>query len=52
MARKIVDELPDARVIRTGNAFSNAHMLAINDAMGFEVTSVTTRWELSLKARA
>lgn len=49
MARKIVDELPDVRVIRTGNAFSNAHMLAINDAMGFEVTSITTTWELSVK---
>ena len=50
MARKIVDEIPEARVIRTGNAFSNAHMLAINDAMGFRVTSVTTTWELSVEA--
>jgi mycothiol synthase len=50
MARKIVDELPHARVIRTGNAFSNAHMLAINDAMGFRETSVTTTWEVSVEA--
>lgn len=49
MARKIIDELPAARVIRTGNAFSNTHMLAINDAMGFAVTSVTTTWELNVK---
>lgn len=49
MARKIVDELPEARVIRTGNAFSNAHMLAINDAMGFHVTSTTSTWELAVE---
>jgi predicted acetyltransferase len=49
MARKIVDEVPEARIIRTGNAFSNAHMLAINDAMGFTVSSVTTTWELPVK---
>lgn len=48
MARKIVDELPEARVIRTGNAFSNEHMLAINDAMGFAVTSITSTWELAV----
>lgn len=50
MARKIVDEVPEARIVRTGNAFSNAHMLAINDAMGFAVTSVTTTWELPVEA--
>ena len=46
MARKVIDDVPEARIIRTGNAFSNAHMLAINDAMGFRETSVTTTWEL------
>ena len=49
MVRKIIDELPEARIIRTGNAFSNAHMLAINDTMGFVVTSTTTTWELSVE---
>ena len=49
VARKIIDELPAARVIRTANAFSNTHMLAINDAMGFEVTTVTTTWELPVE---
>ena len=48
MARRIVDHASAVRVIRTGNAFSNAHMLAINDAMGFEVTQVTTTWELPI----
>ena len=37
-ARMLLDllaELPEAREVRTENAHSNAHMLAINDAMGF-----------------
>lgn len=35
MLLKIMDELPDTGFIETGNATSNAPMLAINDAIGF-----------------
>ena len=35
MYHHIVDELPGATLIETGNADSNAPMLSLNDAMGF-----------------
>jgi mycothiol synthase len=41
-------ERPDVRRVRTGNAFSNAPMLAINDALGFRVVSTRTEWQLRL----
>jgi mycothiol synthase len=44
MLERIRSERPTIRRVRTGNAFSNAPMLAINDALGFEVTSSTTDW--------
>jgi hypothetical protein len=31
--------------VRTGNAFSNKPMLAINDALGFNVVEVLTEWQ-------
>jgi hypothetical protein len=36
---------PAVERIRTGNAFSNAPMLAINDALGFIVVSTRTEWQ-------
>jgi mycothiol synthase len=44
MLQRIRDERPDIGRVRTDNAWSNAPMLAINDALGFEVTSSTTDW--------
>ncbi|MEY2458357.1 MAG: hypothetical protein QOG30_187, partial [Acidimicrobiaceae bacterium] len=38
-------ERPVVTRVRTGNAFSNAPMLAINDALGFEVISTMTEWQ-------
>jgi len=35
-----VGRVPDKRFIETTNAETNAHMVAINDALGFEVTQV------------
>jgi mycothiol synthase len=48
MLERIRDGRPDVRVVRTGNAFSNAPMLAINDALGFEVVSTTTDWQVDV----
>lgn len=35
---------PKARAISTWNATENAHMIAINEQMGFEVTATSTYW--------
>ena len=40
--RRLVDEHPEIRTVVTWNAESNAHMLAINDVLGFRPHS---RWE-------
>lgn len=45
MLQRLRDERPNVRRVRTGNAFSNAPMLAINDRLGFEVISVRTEWQ-------
>jgi mycothiol synthase len=44
MVKRIRQERPDADRIRTDNSFSNAPMLAINDALGFKVIRVRTEW--------
>lgn len=38
--RHLAAEFPDYRLIRTTNAETNQHMIAINDALGFRVHSV------------
>ena len=38
-------ERPEVERVRTGNAFSNAPMLAINDALGFTVVFTQTDWQ-------
>lgn len=43
--KRIRYERPDVRRVRTGNAFSNAPMLAINNALGFKVVSTCTDWQ-------
>jgi GNAT superfamily N-acetyltransferase len=48
MLEHIRAERPDVRRVRTGNAFSNAPMLAINDALGFEVASTSTDWQANV----
>jgi hypothetical protein len=45
MLARARDRRPALRLIRTANAFSNAPMLAINDALGFRVVEVRTDWQ-------
>lgn len=49
MIDHVLRERPDSFRVRTTNAFSNAPMLAINDAMGFVVTAAATAWEASVE---
>ncbi len=48
MLQRIRDYRPETTEVRTSNAFSNAPMVAINEALGFEVVSVRTEWQLDL----
>jgi GNAT superfamily N-acetyltransferase len=45
MLERVRHDRPQAERVRTDNAFSNAPMLAINDALGFEVISTITEWQ-------
>ena len=45
MLERIRDERPEVRRVQTDNAFSNAPMLAINDALGFRVIRTRTEWQ-------
>lgn len=46
MIQKVQQERPSVTCIRTGNADSNAPMLAINQKLGFKPHSKTTIWQL------
>lgn len=45
MLERLRHERPEAQVVRTSNASSNAPMLAINNALGFTETGVRTEWQ-------
>jgi mycothiol synthase len=45
---RIRRDRPEAQRIGTGNAFSNAPMLSINDALGFRVIGTRTEWQLKI----
>lgn len=45
MLDRIRAERPEVARVQTGNAFSNAPMLAINDALGFVVVATQTDWQ-------
>ena len=49
MQLRIMDERPDVKEVRTGNADSNDAMLGINKAMGYEHWISSTTWELSVE---
>lgn len=43
---RLLDERPEVRYVDTWNAFSNAPMLAINTAMGFEVVKSYSEYQI------
>jgi GNAT superfamily N-acetyltransferase len=49
MLERVRTDRPDVTHVHTGNAFSNDPMLAINDALGFRVTDVSTEWQVSVR---
>jgi mycothiol synthase len=49
MLQKILHERPRVKFIRTGNADSNAPMLAINQALGFKPYIAWVDWQLETK---
>ena len=53
MLDRVLRERPEARFVRTGNADSNAAMLGINEALGFQPYISRCVWQLETeKARA
>jgi RimJ/RimL family protein N-acetyltransferase len=49
MLLRIRHQLPDVTRVRTDNAFSNDAMLAINEALGFNIVEVRTEWQGSTR---
>lgn len=45
MLTRIREQRTKVDRVRTGNAFSNEPMLAINDALGFTVVEIVTEWQ-------
>ncbi|MCE9583002.1 MAG: GNAT family N-acetyltransferase, partial [Planctomycetes bacterium] len=50
MLKRILEDCPEAKVIRTGNANVNARMLALNTELGFVKAWSLTVWQLTLAA--
>ena len=48
MLDRILRERPEAKVIRTGNANTNAQMLGINTQLGFKVAWQSMLWQLPI----
>ncbi len=52
MLERLHRERPDVRVVRTGNADTNAAMLAINEALGFAVAREAIVWQVATEELA
>jgi RimJ/RimL family protein N-acetyltransferase len=50
MLELLAEREPAIRRIYTGNAGSNAHMIAINEQLGYHISAVHRAWELDLAA--
>ena len=46
--RVLAERLPQVRTVRTWNAAENAHMLAVNTAMGFRPSGHLCTWQRHL----
>jgi len=46
----VLQAFPAVRTISTTNAAENHHMIAVNDAMGFQVVAHSTFWVKKLAA--
>jgi GNAT superfamily N-acetyltransferase len=49
MLDKVLEEWPEGRFVRTGNADSNAPMLRINEQLGFRPYMAETIWQLPVE---
>lgn len=46
--RLVAERVPDARVVSTWNAETNAPMIAVNEALGFRTNGALTSWQRTL----
>jgi len=46
--RRLMQVLPGARSVATGNAATNTHMIAVNEALGFVPNGTVTQWQRPL----
>jgi GNAT superfamily N-acetyltransferase len=47
-ALRVMDALPEVAAVRTWNAASNEHMLAVNRALGYRVDGYSRMWQKRL----
>ena len=43
-------QAPEVRHVITGNAGQNEHMIAINEQLGYKISSITRTWELAVSS--
>ena len=50
MMRRLHDVEPQLRLLDTWNAASNAHMISVNDALGYRVIATSAEWQRHLRS--